>query len=82
MENENPKHTPGPWHVGKSFVEKMGELEFRGFPISGHGWAIARVWTTEPLDHPQIIRRAAAVPMEGMDVGRLDHEHVSLPMAP
>lgn len=43
-------HTPGPWECGEAFREKVGSYEFTGFPISGGGRAIARVWTPHHAD--------------------------------
>ncbi len=42
------KHTKGPWQLGASFTERVGQWDFDGFPISARGQAIARVWNGMP----------------------------------
>ena len=42
----------------------------------------ALVHPGEALDHFQIIRRVPIEPLKGMEVGGLDHERITLPMAP
>lgn len=54
-------HTPGPWYVGDEFTERVGAYRVRGFPISGSGKAIARVWNgTEHNNLPPIGNEANA----------------------